>query len=96
MTKDFPAWAEANLSPMKYEKIMANPEGLKATLGAVEGIMNQKMEMIKSLSLGLHGGLMQTNPEGYVQAHPEIKFNYNLPGQFLKIIDQETWKPKKS
>lgn len=96
LTKDFSAWAEANLSPTKYEKIMSNVDGLKATLGAVEGITNQKMEMIKSLSLGLHGGLMQTNPEGYVQAHPEIKFNYDLPGQFLKIIDQATWKPTKS
>lgn len=95
LTKDFPDWAKINLSPTKYEKIMSDKEGLAATLGAVEGITNQKMEIIKSLSLGLHGGLMQTNPEGYVQAHPEINFSYDLPGQFLKIIDQETWKPRK-
>ena len=54
-----------------------------------------KMTMIKSLSLGLHGGILQTNPEGYAQAHPEISFQYDLPGQFLKLIDQLNWKPRK-
>jgi hypothetical protein len=64
-------------------------------LGAVEAITNEKTKVIKSLSLGLHGGIMQTNPEGYVQAHPEINFKYALPGQFLKLIDQLSWQPRK-
>lgn len=93
--KDFKAWSETNLSPGKQQMLLSDVEGLKATLGAVEAITNLKMGMIKSLSLGLHGGIMQTNPEGYVQAHPEINFKYPLPGQFLKLIDQLNWKPRK-
>ena len=95
LVKDFPAWAESKLSPGQQQKMLGDTEGLKATLGAVEAITNQKMEMIKSLSLGLHGGIMQTNPEGYAQAHPEINFNFPLPGQFLKLIDQQNWAPRK-
>ena len=96
LVKDFPAWAQANLSEGQAQKMLADKEGLKATLGAVEGISNMKMQMIKSLSLGLHGGILQTNPEGYAQAHPEINFNYDLPGQFLKLIDQLNWKPRRT
>ena len=53
------------------------------------------MNIIKSLSSAIHHGIMQTNPEGYVQAHPEINLNYPLPGQFVKLIDQLNWKPRK-
>jgi len=95
LLKDFPAWANANLSPGKAQLLLSDPKGLKATLGAIEAISNEKMQIIKSLSLGLHGGIMQTNPEGYVQAHPEINLQYDVPGQFLKLIDQMNWKPKK-
>ena len=42
-----------------------------------------------------HGSITQTKPEGYVQAHPEIQLTYPLPGQFLKLIDQLNWKPRK-
>ena len=94
LLKDFPAWAQQNLSASKAQAMLADPEGLKATLGAVEALSNEKMKIIKSLSLGLHGGIMQTNPEGYAQAHPEINFKHDLPGQFLKLIDQLNWKPR--
>jgi hypothetical protein len=94
LLKDFPAWAQQNLSAGKAQAMLADTEGLKATLGAVEALSNEKMKIIKSLSLGLHGGIMQTNPEGYAQAHPEINFKYDLPGQFLKLIDQLNWKPR--
>jgi hypothetical protein len=95
LLRDFPAWAQSNLSAKKAQTLLSDPEGLKATLGAVEAITNEKTKVIKSLSLGLHGGIMQTNPEGYVQAHPEINFKYALPGQFLKLIDQLSWQPRK-
>ena len=95
LLKDFPDWARQNLSSKKAEMMLADTEGLKATLGAVEALSNEKTKIIKSLSLGLHGGIMQTNPEGYAQAHPEINFKYDLPGQFLKLIDQLNWKPRK-
>jgi hypothetical protein len=95
LLKDFPAYAQQNLSPAKAQMMLSDTEGLKATLGAVEALSNEKMKIIKSLSLGLHGGIMQTNPEGYVQAHPEINFQNDLPGQFLKLIDQLNWKPRK-
>lgn len=94
LLKDFPAWAQQNLSAGKAQAMLADQEGLKATLGAVEALSNEKMKIIKSLSLGLHGGIMQTNPEGYAQAHPEINFKNDLPGQFLKLIDQLNWKPR--
>jgi len=95
LTKDFTKWAQSNMSPGKQQLIFADKEGLAAVLGTVEAISNEKMKVIKSLSLGLHGGILQTNPEGYAQAHPEINFQYDLPGQFLKMIDQLNWKPRK-
>lgn len=95
LVKDFPAWAQANLSEGQAQGMLADQKGYEAVLGAVEGLTNAKMQLIKSLSLGLHGGIMQTNPEGYVQAHPEISFDNPLPGQFLKLIDQQNWAPKK-
>ena len=93
---DFPDWARANLSPKKVETLLSDPEGLKATLGAVEGLSKQKNVLINQLSQGLHGGIKQTKPEGYVQAHPGKQFNYDMPGQFIKTIDQTNWAPKES
>jgi hypothetical protein len=95
LLKDFKSWAETSLSPGKQQIMLSDIEGLKATLGTVEAITNMKMKMIKSLSLGLHGGILQTNPEGYAQAHPEINFKNPLPGQFIKMIDQLNWAPRK-
>jgi hypothetical protein len=93
---DFPEWANANLSAKKAETMLSDPKGLKATLGAVEGVSNQKNALINQLSQGLHGGIKQTKPEGYVQAHPGKQFNYDMPGQFIKTIDQTNWAPKES
>ena len=93
---DFPEWANANLSPKKAETMLSDPKGLKATLGAVEGISKQKNVLINQLSQGLHGGIKQTKPEGYAQAHPGKQFNYDIPGQFIKTIDQTNWSPKES
>jgi hypothetical protein len=93
---DFPEWAKSNLSEKKAQTMLADVEGLKATLGAVEGLSNQKNLLINQLSQGLHGGIKQTKPEGYVQAHPGKQFNYDMPGQFIKTIDQTNWAPKES
>ena len=93
---DFPDWAKANLSPKKAETLLSDPKGLKATLGAVEGLSKQKNILINQLSQGTHGGIKQTKPEGYAQAHPGKQFNYDIPGQFIKTIDQTNWSPKES
>lgn len=95
LVRDFPQWAQANLSEGQAQGMLADTKGYQTVLGAVEGLSKAKMQLIKSLSLGLHGGIMQTNPEGYVQAHPEVNFDNPLPGQFLKLIDQQNWAPKK-
>jgi len=96
LTKDFPNWAKANLSPKKAEAILSDKEGLTATLGAIEALSKQKSILIQQLSKQTHGGIRQTRPEGYAQAHPGRKFKYDIPGQFVKAIDQSTWKPRDS
>jgi hypothetical protein len=96
LTKDFPDWAKENLSPKKAETLLSDPKGLQATLGAVEGIMKVKEQLISVLSQSTHGGIKQTKPEGYAQAHPGKQFKYDLPGQFIKTISQQTWSPKES
>jgi hypothetical protein len=58
-------------------------------------ISNEKMKLIGKLSQGTHGGIRQTKPEGYVQAHPGTGFANDLPGQFVKTIDQANWAPRK-
>ena len=93
---DFPDWANANLSAKKAQTLLSDTKGLKATLGAVEGISKQKNVLINQLSQGTHGGIKQTKPEGYAQAHPGKQFNYDMPGQFIKTIDQTNWSPKES
>lgn len=96
LTSDFPAWAKANLSPKKAETMLSDKQGMLATLGAIEAITKQKTALIDQLSQQSHGGIKQTKPEGYAQAHPGRKFKYDIPGQFVKAIDQPTWSPKES
>jgi len=90
----FAEWVHANISAGQAQKVLAHP-GLDAVLTAVEMISNEKMKLIGKLSQGTHGGIRQTKPEGYVQAHPGTGFANDLPGQFVKTIDQANWAPRK-
>lgn len=96
LTKDFPAWAQANLSAKKAETMLSDKEGMIATLGSIEALNKAKTQLVDYLSQGSHGGIKQTRPEGYAQAHPGKNFKYDIPGQFIKTIDQKTWKPEPS
>jgi len=95
LLKDFPAWAQSNLSSGQSSVMLQDTQGLKATLGAVEALGNEKQKIINILSQGLHGGIKQTKPEGYAQAHPGAKFKNDIPDQFVKMIDQGNWAPRK-
>lgn len=90
----FKDWAAQNLSAGQAQKVLADP-GLDAVLTSVELLSKAKMDIIRKLSSGTHGGIRQTKPEGYVQAHPGGKFKKDIPGQFVKAIDQATWAPRK-
>jgi hypothetical protein len=90
----FAEWVHANISAGQAQKVLSHP-GLDAVLTAVEMISNEKMKLIGKLSQGTHGGIRQTKPEGYVQAHPGTAFANDLPGQFVKTIDQANWAPRK-
>ena len=90
----FKAWAEQNLSAGQAGKVLNDP-GLTVILTAVEKLSTAKTDLIRKLSAGTHGGIRQTKPEGYVQAHPGGQFKSDLPGQFVKAIDQATWAPRK-
>lgn len=78
----------------KAQKILSHP-GLNPTLEAVEKLTKAKMQLIQALSSGTYGGIKQTKPEGYAQAHPGRKFKRDIPGQFVKAIDQLNWRPRK-
>jgi hypothetical protein len=90
----FADWVNTNISAGQAQKILNHP-GLNAVLTSVEMISNEKMKLIQKLSKGTHGGIRQTKPEGYVQAHPGTGFQNDLPGQFVKTIDQANWAPRK-
>jgi hypothetical protein len=90
----FRDWAAQNLSAGQADKVLSD-KGLDVVLNAVEMLTAAKMDMIKKISSGTHGGIRQTKPEGYVQAHPGSKFKKDIPGQFVKAIDQDTWAPRK-
>jgi hypothetical protein len=90
----FKDWATQNLSGGQAAKIVNDP-ALDTILTAVEKLSSAKSDLIKRLSAGTHGGIRQTKPEGYVQAHPGGQFKKDLPGQFVKAIDQGTWAPRK-
>lgn len=90
----FAEWAKQNLSAGQANKIITDP-GLSVVLDAVEILSREKMKLINSLQSGTHGGIRQTKPEGYVQAHPGTPFKYDLPGQFIKAINQADWAPRK-
>jgi len=91
----FHDWVTRNVSAGQSQKILADHAGLNAILDAVEMITHAKLELINSLSAGTHGGIRQTKPEGYVQAHPGSQFTNDVPGQFVKAIDQANWSPDK-
>jgi len=90
----FANWVNENLSESQAQKVLSHP-GLDAVLEACAMISNAKMSLISGLSKGTHGGIRQTKPEGYVQAHPGTGFANDLPGQFVKTIDQANWAPEK-
>lgn len=90
----FKDWASQNLSQGQSQKVLSDP-GLDIVLTAVEKLSSAKSDLIRKLSSGTHGGIRQTKPEGYVQAHPGSKFKKDIPGQFIKAIDQATWAPRK-
>ena len=96
LMRDFPKWAEKNLSAKKAQTMLSDKEGMLATLGAIEVLSREKTNFINQLNQMSHGGIKQTKPEGYAQAHPGRKFKYDIPGQFVKVIDQPTWSPKES
>jgi hypothetical protein len=89
----FHDWVTRNVSAGQSQKILADHAGLNAVLDAVEMITHAKLELINSLGAGTHGGIRQTKPEGYVQAHPGSQFTNDVPGQFVKAIDQANWSP---
>jgi hypothetical protein len=91
----FQAWVNANVSAGQAGKILADQRGLNAVLGAVEMLSKEKLQLINKISAGTHGDIRQTKPEGYVQAHPGGKFKNDMPGQFIKAIDQSNWAPRK-
>ena len=91
----FQEWVTANVSAGQAQKILADQTGLNAVLQAVEMLSKEKLQMINKLSAGTHGDIRQTKPEGYVQAHPGTQFKSDLPGQFVKAIDQANWAPRK-
>jgi hypothetical protein len=95
LVQAFQAWAPTKLSAGQSEKMLADPQGLSSTLRAVEMLTNAKMQVIQAASAGTHGGIRQTKPEGYAQAHPGKQFKSDIPGQFVKAIDQANWAPKK-
>lgn len=90
----FAQWCKENLSAGQAQKVLSHP-GLDAVLEACSMISDAKMSLISGLSKGTHGGIRQTKPEGYVQAHPGTGFQNDLPGQFVKTIDQANWAPEK-
>jgi Family of unknown function (DUF6267) len=96
LMRDFPKWAQKNLSAKKAQTMLSDKEGMLATLGAIEVLSREKTNFINQLNQMSHGGIKQTKPEGYAQAHPGRKFKYDIPGQFVKVIDQPSWSPKES
>lgn len=91
----FIEWVGRNVSAKQAETILKDRAGLDAVLTAVELLTKAKMEMIQNLSTATHSGIRQTRPEGYVSAHPGTTFQNDLPGQFIKAIDQGAWAPRK-
>ena len=90
----FVDWVTQNLSAGQAEKVIRDPR-INVVLDAVEMLTAEKMKIIGELSQGTHGSIRQTKPEGYVQAHPGTGFKNDLPGQFVKAIDQANWAPRK-
>ena len=90
----FQEWAISNLSTTQAQKILSQP-GLNTVLGIVETLTQEKMQVIEAISSISHNSIRQTKPEGYAQAHPGKEFKRDLPGQFIKMIDQANWSPRK-
>jgi hypothetical protein len=93
--KKFQEWASTSLSATQAEKVLSDP-GLAHALTAVALLSEYKLRLVRAISSGTYADIKQTKPEGYVQAHPNTKFKNDLPGQFVKAIDQEVWSPRKN
>lgn len=91
----FVDWVTRNTSTKQADLILKDRAGMDAILNAVEMLTRAKIEMIQGLSSATHSGIRQTKPEGYVSAHPGVPFQNDLPGQFIKAIDQDNWAPRR-
>ena len=91
----FVDWVGRNTSAKQAQLILQDRAGMDAILTAVELLTKAKLEMIQNLSSSTHSGIRQTKPEGYVSAHPGTPFQNDLPGQFVKAIDQDAWAPRR-
>lgn len=91
----FVDWVSANTSAKQAQIILQDRAGMEAVLQASEMLTKAKLEMIQNLSSNTHSGIRQTKPEGYVSAHPGAQFKHDLPGQFIKTIDQGNWAPRR-
>ena len=91
----FVDWVGRNTSAKQSQLILQDRAGMDAILMAVELLTKAKLEMIQNLSSSTHSGIRQTKPEGYVSAHPGTPFQNDLPGQFVKAIDQDAWAPRR-
>lgn len=91
----FVNWATENLSAGQAQKILSNEVGLNAVLVAVEKLTAAKHDVLDKLGTGTYQDIRQTKPEGFVQAHPGKQFANDLPGQFVKTINQADWAPRK-
>lgn len=93
----FNKWAELNLSRGQQLKILEDKEGLDSVFSIIDQIIAAKLHTIQVLNRVETGDFVkQVNAEGYVQSHPGIKFVNNIPGQFIKLIDQQVWAPRKN
>jgi hypothetical protein len=92
LVKDFPNYVNA-MGPDKAQALLNDKQGYVSTLGAIEALSKQKNNIIKILDQMKPNGVSQTNPEGYAQSHPNKNFDNDIPGQFVKLVNQSRWTP---
>lgn len=91
----FKGWANENLSERRRAVLYKHQHDLVVLLRSIEKITALKHKVMSRINQDELTDIKMVNPEGYVQPHPNVEFRYDIPDQFIKLINQEKWAPRK-
>lgn len=92
--EQFKEWASETLSAKQHKIMLDNVFMLVPVLLTIARLVSVKHELIAKCELLASDDITQEKAEGFVHAY-QGTYQHDIPGQFVKLINQENWAPRK-